>query len=144
MSVTVNDLMSPGVVVAQPDHTVDYVRRQMQTLEIHAVPVAKDDGTPIGLVQSRHLIVDLDPDTLVSDVMETEVISAERGTNVRMAAKIMRQHRRNHLLITEAGSIVGILSSFDFLKLVESAEFRDDDDDEAAFKTGVFQVAKVG
>lgn len=143
MSVTVNDLMSPGVVVAQPDHTVEYVRRQMRTLEIHAVPVADAEGTPVGIVHSRDLIVDLDPDTPVHDVMDANVLTAERGTNVRMAAKILRQHRRNHLVVTDAGVIVGILSSFDFLKLVENAEFRDDEDDEAAFKTGVFQVAKA-
>lgn len=142
MSVTVNDLMSPGVVVAQPSHTVEYVRRQMRTLEIHAVPVAREDGTPVGLVQSRNLILDLDADMPVSEVMESDVLTAERGTNVRMAAKIMRQHRRNHLIITDGGTIVGILSSFDFLKLVESAEFQDADD-EAAFKTGVFQIPKV-
>ena len=141
MSVTVSDLMSAGVVVAQPDHTVDYVRRQMRTLEIHAVPVAEADGRPIGLVQSRNLIVDLDPETPVREVMDTDVLTVERGTDVKMAAKIMRQKRRNHLVITDAGSIVGILSSFDFLALVENAEFHDDE--EAAFKTGVFQVGKI-
>lgn len=142
MSVTVNDLMSPGVVVAQPDHSVDYVRRQMRTLEIHAVPVAEADGTPVGLVLPRNLIVDLDPETPVREVMEAEVLTAERGTKVTAAAKIMRQNRRNHLIITDAGSIVGILSSFDFLKLVESAEFEDTEED-SAFQTGVFQVGKI-
>ncbi|MDA8020687.1 MAG: CBS domain-containing protein [Thermoanaerobaculia bacterium] len=144
MSVTVNDLMSPGVVVAQPDHTVEYVRRQMRTLEIHAIPVAEDDGTPIGLVQSRNLIADLDPAKPVREVMEKDVLTAERGTNVRLAAKILRQNRRNHLIITDAGAIVGILSSFDFLKLVEGVEFQDEEDaEDATFKTDVFDVPKT-
>lgn len=135
----VSELMSTGVVVAQPDHTVEYVRQQMTTLKIHAVPVAEADGTPVGLVHSRDLIVELDPETPVHEVMNDDVLTVELGTDVKMAAKIMRQHRRHHLIITDAGAIAGILSAFDFLQLIEKLVFEDDEG--AEFRTGVFRAA---
>lgn len=142
MSVRVSDLMAPGVVVAQPDSTVDYVRRQMKTLEIHAVPIEGEDGTVVGLVHSRDLIDDLDPETPVEEVMDRDVLTVELGTEVHLAARMMRQHRQSHLVVTDADRIAGIVSAFDFLQLVESTRFVRAGDETSEFKTGAFFVPK--
>jgi predicted transcriptional regulator len=139
MTVRVNDLMAAGVVVARPDHTVDYVRRQMRTLEINAVPVADPDGQPVGIVRSADLIGDVDPKARVDTLMNRNIHTVDQAVHVREAARLMIKERVHHLIVTKAGKISGILSSFDFLELIASHQF-DMKSDEPDFKTGIYQV----
>ncbi len=39
--------------------------------------------------------------------------------NVDVAAKVMRKNRIHHVVVTHEQEVVGIVSSFDLLKLVE-------------------------
>ena len=43
--------------------------------------------------------------------------------DVSIAARIMRNHKIHHLMVTSEQKIVGVLSSFDLLKLVEGHRF---------------------
>jgi predicted transcriptional regulator len=130
----VNDLMSAGVVIARPDHTIDYVRRQMRTLEINAVPVADPDGKPVGIVRSSDLRADLDPKTPCADVMTRDVPTINQEEEVAIAARQMINTKTYHLIVTHKGKISGIISVFDFLELLAARK------DEPDFKTGVYQV----
>lgn len=137
--VRVNDLMAAGVVVARPDHTVDYVRRQMRTLEINAVPVADAEGKPIGIVRAADLIGDVDPGARVDGLMSRNIHTIDQGADVAVAARLMLTQRVHHLLVTHAGKISGILSTFDFLELVAGNRF-EMIADEPDFKTGIYHV----
>ena len=139
MTVTIEKLMARGVVVAAPDHTVDYVRRQMRTLGIHAVPVAGADGEPVGIVRARDLLGAVDADRPVADVMCREAVVVDRFTEVGAAAARMRRQRQHHVVVVEAGRIVGIVSAFDFLELIEGYRFsvKPDSPD---FQTGEFRI----
>lgn len=137
--VRVSELMAAGVVLARPDHTVDYVRRQMRTLEINAVPVADIDGKPVGIVRATDLIGEVDPQARVDAVMNKSVHSIDQSADIRIAARLMLKERVHHLLVTHGGKIAGILSTFDFLDLVASHRF-EMVADEPDFKTGIYQV----
>ena len=141
MALTVERLMAQGVVIANPDHTVDYVLRQILTLDIQAVPVADEAGTPVGIVRSRDLLRSKDRESPVSEVMSQEVVTIDRGARVEAAASLMRRNRQRQLVVTEGQKIVGILSAFDFLQLVEGGSF-DPADAAAEFRTGVIDLTK--
>jgi CBS domain-containing protein len=40
-----------------------------------------------------------------------------------VAARIMRNHKIHHLMVTDEKKLIGIISSFDLLKLVEGHRF---------------------
>lgn len=141
MSVKIDRLMAQGVVVAQPDHSVHYVRRQMKTLDIHALPVADSHGTPVGIVRSRDLINVADPEMPVERVMEANPITVDRHTDVSAAAALMRRHRQRQVIVTDSGKIVGIVSAFDFLELLEGRHFVEKDAQE--FRTGIFHIGDI-
>ncbi len=139
MSLKVSDLMAQGVVIARPDHTVDYVRRQMRTLEINAVPVADPDGKPLGILRASDLLQSLQADSRVDKVMTLHVPTIEGKVAIRDAARLMIEQRVHHLIVTQDGKIAGILSSFDFLELIAKHKF-EMVSDEPEFKTGIYQV----
>ena len=139
MSLIVRDLMAQGVVVARPDHTIDYVRRQMKTLEINAVPVADPDGKPLGILRASDLSQAVEADWRVDRVMTLHVPTVEATLGVRDAARLMTEQRVHHLIVTQEGKIAGILSSFDFLELIASHRF-EMVADEPEFKTGIYQI----
>lgn len=140
MTVMIERLMAQGVVVASPDQTVDYVKRQMQTLDIHTVPVADAEGHPVGIVRSRELLFAHDGSQLVSEVMCKEVVTADRRDDVGAVAALMRRNRQRQAVVTERGKIVGIVSAYDFLELVDGRSYQAKRSAKV-FETGVFHLA---
>lgn len=139
MRLTVDKIMAQGVVVAQSDHSVEYVLRQMKTLEIHAVPVADPDGRPVGIVRARDLLGDPARDTPVTEVMCSDPVVVAGGLDVQAAADLLRRRRHQHLIVVREGKIAGIVSAFDFLELVAGHRF-EMKDEAPEFRTGIIQV----
>jgi len=123
MNVKVDDLMIQQVITVQPHHTVDRLRRLMETNQVHAVPVVDSDGQLVGIVSSNDLVSELKGGTPISQIMTDRVYTVPRYDDVHIAARIMRNHRIHHVVVTHEQKIVGILSSFDLLKLVEEHRF---------------------
>lgn len=123
MSIRVGELMAPVVFVAGPEDPVSHVRDLMQKRGIHAVPVLDAEGRPVGIVTAGDLVERLPDRTPVSRVMRRELHSVGREDPASVAARIMRAHGLHHLLVTEQEEILGILSSFDLLRVVEEHRF---------------------
>lgn len=123
MNAKVDDLMIQQVITVQPHHTVDRLRRLMETNQVHAVPVVDSDGQLVGIVSSNDLVSELKGGTPISQIMTDRVYTVPRYDDVHIAARIMRNHRIHHVVVTHEQKIVGILSSFDLLKLVEEHRF---------------------
>lgn len=140
MRVTIDKLMAQGVVVAKPDHTAEYVRRQMSTLEIHAVPVADEDGRAVGIVRTRDLIGPaVTPETPVAEIMCTDPVVVVDTIEVQAAASLLRRRGHHHLVVTRDEKIVGIASAFDFLELIEGHRF-EIVEEPPEFRTGIIEV----
>ena len=118
MKVQVYDLMARDVFVARADDPVAQVRDLMAQQKILAVPVVGHDNEPAGIVTSTDLVLELDPDTPVSTVMTAAVYTVSPHADARDAARMMLEHRIHHLVVTHEKEIVGILSSFDLLRVV--------------------------
>jgi CBS domain-containing protein len=124
MDVAVSEVMVPRIFVVGPGDKVAYVRKVMLGQGIHAVPVFDEEERPLGIVTATDLIDAPHDEMDVVDIMTSEVVTVPQGDAVSVAARVMRTRRLHHLLVTDEDEIVGILSSFDLLKVVEDRGFR--------------------
>ena len=123
MNLKIADLMAKRVVSAQPHHTVEHVRGLLARNRIHAVPVVGPDQELLGLVSTADLMSDLKAGAPVSSIMTRDVRVIPAYNDVSAAARMMRRHKVHHAVVTHEKKVVGMLSSFDLLKLVEGHRF---------------------
>lgn len=123
MNLKIADLMSKRVVSAQPHHTVEHVRGLLTRNRIHAVPVVGPEAEVLGIVTSVDLADDLKQASPVSQVMTDSVRTVPAYNEVSTAARIMRKHKIHHVVVTHEKRVVGMISSFDLLKLIEGHRF---------------------
>ena len=123
MTVKIADIMSKRVITAQPHQTVEHVRALMTKNRILAVPVVGPDGEPIGIVTSSDLMNGHNERSPVNKVMTERVYKLPAYNNVDVAARVMRKHKIHHVVVTHEQEVVGIVSSFDLLELIENQRF---------------------
>ena len=123
MSVKVEELMTKSVVAAQPHHSVEHVRQMLENNSISAVPVVDSDGHPVGIVSTTDLVHDLKPGTPISRIMTEKVYTIPQYDDTSIAARVMRNHDIHRVVVTHEKKVVGMLSAFDLLKLVESHRY---------------------
>jgi CBS domain-containing protein len=119
----VGDLMTRSVITVTRHQTVGHVQDLMSKHGIHAIPVVNADGAPVGVVTTTTLIDGPAAETLLGKVMNREVYSIPEYSGLHLAARMMRNHGIHHLLVTHEKKVVGILSTFDLLKLIEDRRF---------------------
>jgi CBS domain-containing protein len=88
------------------------------------VPVFNDEDRPLGIITATDLIDAPHGEMEVSDIMSREVVTIGQEASVKEAARIMRSNHVHHLLVTSDEEVVGIISSFDLLKVIENNGFR--------------------
>lgn len=114
---TVADLMTPDVRCVSTLDVVDNLRAVLHESAIGAVPVLGADDAVAGIVSSRDLVEDWDPDLAVGEVMTPDVVSVRPELTATGAASTMLMHQVHHLVVTDTGGrVVGMLSSFDLLR----------------------------
>lgn len=123
MNVKVHELMSESVVTTQPHKSVEHVRNLLERNKVSAIPVVGADGNPVGIVSSTDLVADLKANTPVSTIMTEKVYTVPKYDDVSVAARIMRNHKIHRVVVTHEQKVVGILSAFDLLALVEGRRF---------------------
>jgi CBS domain-containing protein len=123
MNVKVKDLMVERVITAQPHHTVDHVRGLIERNRISAVPVVGPDGQALGIVTATDLVQASKGGTPVSQLMTERVYTVPAYNDVHVAARIMRNQKIHHVVVTHEKEVIGIISSFDLLRLVEDRRF---------------------
>jgi len=123
MNVKIKELMSEAVVSAQPHQTVQHIRDMFDKNHIGAVPVVDSDNHPVGMISITDLAHDLKPGTPISKIMAGSVYSVPQYDDTSIAARIMRNHKIHHLVVTHEQKVIGMLSSFDLLKLVEDHRY---------------------
>jgi CBS domain-containing protein len=123
MGVKVHELMSESVVSTQPHATVSHVRTILERNKVGAIPVLDSEGEPLGIVSTTDLASDLNPRSPISTVMTNKVYTVPKYDDVSTAARVMRNHAIHRVIVTHERKVVGVLSSFDLLKLVEDHRF---------------------
>lgn len=111
------------MLTAKPDETVGMVRKRILKKKVHCLPVVDAEEHPLGIVTSSDLVESVDDETLVSEIMTEKIYSVPRYDDVHIAARIMRNHKIHHVVVTHEQKVSGIISSFDLLELVEEHRF---------------------
>jgi len=120
MNAKVHELMTESVVTTEPHVAIERVRRLLKRNKVGGVPVVDTDGQPVGIVSATDLVESLKPDSPVSTIMTEKVYTVPKYDDVSIAARIMRNHKIHHVVVTHEQKVVGMISSFDLLALVES------------------------
>ena len=123
MNVKVQELMAQSVVTTQPHASVEHVRDMLERNKIGAIPVVDSEGRPVGIVSATDLASDLKPASPIRTIMTEKVYSVAQYDDVSTAARVMRNHKIHRVVVTHEQQVVGILSAFDLLKLVEDHRF---------------------
>ena len=123
MNTKVADLMIKKVIACQPHHSVDHVKKIMKKNKVHAIPIIDNDQSLKGIVSTLDLTDNLKENTPVKKIMTEKVYTIPMYNDVHHAARLMRNHKVHHVVVTHEKKVVGMLSSFDLLKLVEDHRF---------------------
>ncbi len=96
--------------------------RVMAAENIGSVAVRRGDRV-VGLVTERDLVVRVlagvvSPDAPIADAMRSGVPAVSPDTTETACLALMRDHGTRHLLVTERGATVGIISMRDLVRLM--------------------------
>jgi len=118
----VSEIMSSGVTTVHVQQSARQAQHLMRKNGFHGLPVVGNKGELLGIVTSSDLIREHDPDASVAQFMTTGVLTVDPDTRIEDAARLMRENEMHHLVVLDDNKMVGILSTFDLLYLMENAE----------------------
>lgn len=123
MNVKVQELMTGSVVTTQPHKSIEHARKLMERNKIGALPIVDSEGRPVGIVSSTDLVPGPNDKSPISALMTEKVYTVAQYDDVSVAARIMRNHNIHRVVVTHEQKIVGVLSAFDLLQLIEGRRF---------------------
>jgi CBS domain-containing protein len=115
---TVGEMMTADLITVGPGERIGRARDLVLGVGIHAIPVVGDGGQVIGIVTSTDLVEEWPAVEVVDTVMSRTIIEIDVAASVAEAAELMRAESIHHLLVVDGGVTVGILSTFDLLKVL--------------------------
>ena len=126
MNIQVKDFMVSPVCNALENATVGDLRKTMKGKNIKAMPIVelvnklpKMERVIKGIVTASDMGSKIKDKTPITEVMESMVHVVHKHASAKAAAKMMIKHKVHHLVVMDDGEIIGMVSSFDFVKLVE-------------------------
>ena len=123
MNVKVKDLMTKSVISTMPHKTVGHAQGIMTKNRIKSVPVVDNEMNVLGIITATDMLKDVSENAPISQIMATKVYTIPAYSDVTIAARMMRNHNINHLVVSDEKKIVGVISAHDLLKLVEDHRF---------------------
>ncbi len=114
--------MSKVVLTIGPGHTLREAATKMTEKGVGAAVVLDEDAPGPGILSERDLLTSIgrgqDPDSeRVVDHMSDSVITATPDWSLERAATEMAQRRIRHLVIVDAGELIGVLSMRDIMRV---------------------------
>jgi CBS domain-containing protein len=91
--------------------------------KLSAVPIVDPQDRAVGIISATDLLPDLNGSSPVSAIMTEKVYCVPQYDDVSVAARVMRNHKIHRVVVTHEQKVVGVLSTFDLLKLVEKHRF---------------------
>ncbi len=123
MNAKIRDLMTAPVMTATPRHTFVRVKSLLREHRASCLPVVDAEGRPVGMVTISDLLHERPDNQPVSEFMSRDVLTIPMYADVSLAARMIRNHQIHHLVVTDEKKVVGLISSYDLLKLVEDHRF---------------------
>ena len=127
---TVKDFMSTNVITIDIRRTVLEAAKLMHQQDVGDL-VVMDGVEAKGIVTERDLVrrvmaMKKLPDTKVSEVMSSPLITIQENAQLRDAARLMIKYKIRRLPVTKKSVLVGIIASNDFAKHVSKRTFSEE------------------
>jgi CBS domain-containing protein len=148
MRLAVSDVMTRYAITVAPDAGFQEIERLLAQHHVGALPVVDVEGRPVGVVSETDLVLKTEAGlgapagigsrarhqrakaaaTTAQGLMTAPPISIAPGERLAAAARLMRQHAVNQLLVVGGGRLLGVVSRGDLLKsfLRADEDIRDD------------------
>lgn len=123
MNVTLAELMSSPVMTVTKHETAGHAAKLMRTSNVSALPVVGPEGEPVGIITASDLLEDRSEASVVSSFMTHPAYTVPSSEQPHVAARIMRNHRLHHVVVVDHHQVVGMVSAFDLLALVEEHRY---------------------
>lgn len=117
------DLMTKNVFTLNAGDTIETAGDAMSARRINAVMVIDGEGRPLGILTSTDLAKSKGPETPLARLMTEGAAAIDVDDDAAQAAQLMTDRHVHHVPVTQKGRVVGMLSSFDFLKLLTDNRF---------------------
>lgn len=118
----VRDGMSTMVLTVGPGHTLREAAAQMAKRHVGAAVVLDPDGAGPGILTERDVLVSIgagqDPDEeRVGEHLTSDIVFAAPDWSLEEAAEAMVRGGFRHLIVTEHGELIGMLSVRDVVRV---------------------------
>jgi CBS domain-containing protein len=109
------EIMTPGVVTADADDTVDSIAQLMRDHNVGSVVICDARGGPAAMVTDRDLAIRVLADQRATTERigahaSTPLVAGEPEMDLEEAAALMVQHRVRRLPVIEGEELVGIVT----------------------------------
>jgi len=113
--VQISEIMTAGVVTAEPDASTISVARQMRDHRVGSVVIVDLGGSPVAMITDRDLALRVfaegaDPDSAIGEHASRPLVCGEPAMELAEAAALMVRHRVRRLPVVDGGSLAGIVS----------------------------------
>ncbi|WP_164880935.1 CBS domain-containing protein [Aestuariirhabdus litorea] len=121
MERAIQAIIQQPVVCVGADDSIESVQQTLDKNRLHCVPVLDAQGGCFGVISAQDLVHFhvLNKNAKAERAWEAcshKVIEVASGASVREVAELMMAHHIHHVLIMEAGDILGIVSSVDIIR----------------------------
>jgi CBS domain-containing protein len=122
------DVMQKGVLCVSPELSAGDFEEFLTSEDISGAPVVNDDGVLVGIATKTDLVrnymeevrsqlTDIDSDFTVEEIMSTDAVCVSPDDDLKTVAAGMVDAHVHRVLVQEDGELLGIITSFDLLKL---------------------------
>jgi CBS domain-containing protein len=123
--VTVQEVMTRETVTATLDWSAGDAARAMRDHNVGFIPVCQSDGSPVGVVTDRDLVIhlmaeDLPSSTEVEEVMTHNPVVVHAGDDLAVAELLMQRNQISRLLVLDDDdTLAGVISLADLAQYEE-------------------------
>jgi CBS domain-containing protein len=122
MDIPISSMMTSQTRTVAVDDTVAKVEELLHSHQLSALPVTEGkDKAIVGMISTRDLMrfhaAKRDPDAVRAwEICSYKPVQVSPDTTISEVAKLMLDKRLHHILVTRNNEVIGIVSSFDFVK----------------------------
>ncbi|HLC76685.1 MAG TPA: CBS domain-containing protein [archaeon] len=115
----VKDLMSKNVVSVRPDEHISQAVAKMEKNKIHQLLVMSDSSL-YGMLELKKIVSrEIDISSAKVENLATNVPNIDANASVESAAQLLLSSAARALPVTEAGSVVGVISESDLMRVAK-------------------------
>lgn len=123
--VHVHQIMSSPVSTISPQHTIEQAWSALTEKKIGQLVVTKEVNTVLGVLSEKDIlkhitidgnIVNVAKELLISDAIDSEVITTDSMSDIRRVARVMAYFHINAIPVLHDENLVGIVTRGDILR----------------------------